>query len=102
MLSNAQPSQNPLDYISPQAAIASGLDATAVYTAWSKGLAQYPTQQAALNAGIPAGVVTQLWTQSRQYVGAQTSFFGLSSGTLLMLGAGLLGFAALSGGRRRR
>ena len=45
-LMNAQAtlSQNPLNYSSPQYAIAAGLDPTAVNTAWAQSLAQYPTQ----------------------------------------------------------
>jgi hypothetical protein len=73
MNAQALVSQNPLDYSSPQYAIAAGLDCNVVNDAWAKSLAQYPTQESAINAGIMAGVVTQLWAQSRQYVGAPTT-----------------------------
>jgi hypothetical protein len=65
LLATAQTSQNPTDYVSPQAAIAAGLDPQKVYVAWSSALAKFPTQQAALAAGVPAGVVTSLWPASR-------------------------------------
>jgi hypothetical protein len=58
-----QPSDNALDYASPQAAVAAGLDPRKVYAKWSSALAQFPSPQAAISAGIPAGVVNQLWQQ---------------------------------------
>ena len=103
---NMQNSQSPLDYVSPQAAIAAGLNSQVVYAAWAQGLARYPTQQAAIAAGIPAGVVTQLWGQSRQSVPpASTSFFdqaplGIANKYLIAAGAGLFALVSLKGGRR--
>lgn len=61
-----RPSTNPLDYTSPQAAIAAGLDPPTVYTKWMAALAKFPSPQAAISAGVPAGVVNQLWQQSYQ------------------------------------
>lgn len=81
---------NPLDYSSPQFAIAAGLDPTAVMLAWAKGLAQYSTQDAAVAAGIMPGVVTQLWGASRQYV--QTAPSGTPTIVIVMIAAGLLAF----------
>jgi len=102
LLTTQQASQNPLDYVSPQAAIAAGLPAQAVYNAWSAGLAKFPTQQAALQAGIPAGVVTQLWAQSRSAAPASSSgfFSGISTTTLLLIGGGILVLPRLLGRRR--
>lgn len=54
-------SQNPLDYVSPQAAIAAGLDAGAVKTAWAAQVNSFPSVQDAINAGIAPTVVTELW-----------------------------------------
>jgi len=96
-------SQDPLDYVSPQAAIAAGVPAQTAYNAWSGAIARFPTQQAALAAGIPAGVVTQLWAQSRTAVPASTSFFsGTTLGlpnTLLLFGAGGIALLAFARGR---
>lgn len=61
-----RPSTNPLDYTSPQAAIAAGLDPVTVYSKWTAALARFSSPQAAISAGVPAGVVNQLWQQSYQ------------------------------------
>jgi hypothetical protein len=104
LLTQQQNSQNPLDYVSPQAAIAAGLPAQAVYNAWSAAMARFPSQNAALAAGIPAGVVTQLWAQSRAAAPATTSslFGGISTTTLLFAGGAVLLLPMLLGGRGRR
>lgn len=104
LLTTQQNSTDPLDYTSPQAAIAAGLPAQAVYNAWSASMARFPTQQAALNAGVPAGVVTQLWAQSRSALPA-TSFLdqsplGISNKVLLAGGVGLVLLVGMRRGRR--
>ncbi len=58
----AQPSQDPLSYVSPQQAVAAGLDPQTVAAAWQQALWKYPSPQAAISAGFPAGVVNQYWT----------------------------------------
>lgn len=83
LLTQAQPSNNPLAYVSPQAAIAAGLDAQGTYEAWVQALSQFSTVQDAVNGGIPAGVVTQLWAASRK---AQAKGKRLSPQALLALG----------------
>jgi hypothetical protein len=100
VLTSAQASQNPTDYISPQAAIAAGLDPQKVYSAWSGALAKFPTQQAALAAGVPAGVVNQLWTASRSASAPSSSWldqttFGIPNKWLLGGGVGVFALAAL-------
>lgn len=104
LVTQAQSSTNPLDYVSPQAAIAAGLNQQTVYNAWSGQMSKYPTMTAAIAAGIPAAIVTQLWTQSRQAVAQPTAapatIFGMSSSTLLLAGAGLFAVLTLSGRRR--
>jgi len=110
VLTSAQTSKNPTDYVSPQAAIAAGLPAAQVNASWAQAMAQYPSTTAAIAAGVPAGVVTQLWAQSRNYAAAAPaswitqSTFGIPNGTLLLFGGGLLAFSMLSGsgGYRRR
>jgi hypothetical protein len=104
LLTQQQNSQNPTDYVSPQAAIAAGLNPQVVYDAWSKGLARFPTQQAALNAGIPAGVVTQMWAQSRTAAPPPSSgtILGVPIATAALVGGGILLLPLLLGGRRRR
>lgn len=102
-----KPSTNPLDYTSPQAAIAAGLDPATVYSKWTASLAQFSSPQAAIAAGVPAGVVNQLWQQSYQNAANKAAtpsgtIFGLSPTTLLAAGAGLFALTALGGGRRRR
>jgi hypothetical protein len=92
---------NPLDYVSPGAAIAAGLDPTTVNAAWTAGLARYPSQAAAIAAGIAPAVVTMFWSASRQYA-ATAPPTGLSGNTLLIGGGLILAFALLSGGRRGR
>lgn len=54
-------SGNPLDYASPQSAIAAGLDQTKVNTAWTAYVNSFPGVQAAINAGLAPGVVTEYW-----------------------------------------
>jgi hypothetical protein len=104
---NQAPSKSPLDYVSPQAAIAVGLDPQTVYDAWTKALARFPSKSAALASGIPAGVIEQLWQPSRA-VGASTPASWLSQSLLgipnTWLVAGGLGIAALVAvrGRGRR
>jgi hypothetical protein len=97
------PSQSPLDYTSPQAAIAAGLDPTTVYNAWSKALARFPSPQAAISAGIPAGVVNQLWQQSNVAAAnaAAKSASSIPWG-MIGLGAGALVLLSALGGKRRR
>lgn len=101
------PSTNPLDYTSPQAAVAAGLDAVAVMAAWTKALARFPSPQAAISAGVPAGVVNQLWQQSQVNAANNAAASAASSasvGTLALYGGGaLLLLMALGGhgGRRR-
>lgn len=104
LLTQQQNSKSPLDYVSPQAAIAAGLNPNTVYAAWSQALARFPTQQAALNAGIPAGVVTQLWAQSRTAAPASTSgtILGIPTTTALAIGGGILLLPLLLGHRGRR
>jgi hypothetical protein len=109
LLTNMSPPTDPLSYISPQAAIAAGMDPTTVYNAWAQSMAQFPTQQAALNAGVPAGVVTQLWGQSRSYVqpAAAPSWWagttlGVSNTTLALGGGVALMLFAFSSGRHKR
>jgi hypothetical protein len=92
------PSQNPLDYVSPQAAIAAGLPSGPVMQAWTQALASFPTPTAAVNAGIPAAVVTQLFEPSRAYVQQNPSWFdqktfGIPNGVWLV--GGLAGAVAL-------
>lgn len=101
LLTQQQNSRNPLDYVSPQAAIAAGLPAQQVYNAWSTALARFPSQQAALNAGIPAGVVTELWAQSRAAAPASTSNTFLGVPVTYLFGGGLA-ILALAGLRGRR
>ncbi len=102
VLTSAQNSQNPTDYVSPQAAIAAGLDPQKVYAAWSGALAKFPTQQAALAAGVPAGVVTSLWAASRSSAPAVASgsfldqtTFGVANKWLLVGGAGIVLLASM-------
>lgn len=106
LLTQQQNSQNPLDYVSPQAAIAAGLPSQAVYNAWSAAMAKFPSQQAALNSGVPAGVVTQLWAQSRAAAPAATSFLDaapLGVPNIYLIGGGLAFFLLPSlMGRGRR
>jgi hypothetical protein len=104
LVTQAQSSTSPLDYVSPQAAIAAGLNQQTVYNAWAGQMAKYPTMTAAIAAGIPAAIVTQLWSQSRQAAAAPptatTTIFGMNSNTLLLAGAAIFGIALLSGRRR--
>jgi hypothetical protein len=97
LLTTQQLNPDPLSYVSPQAAIAAGLPAQTVYSAWSSSLARFPSQQAALNAGIPAGVVTQLWAQSRAAApaAATNTFLGVPITYLLGGGFALLLLAGL-------
>ena len=59
-----QPSQNPLDYVSPQQAVAQGLNPGKVAGAWSAFLTNFASPQDAIAAGVPAGVVNQYWVAS--------------------------------------
>lgn len=86
LLTTQQNSTDPLDYVSPQAAIAAGLPASQVNTSWSTALAKFSTQSAALAAGIAPAVVTQYWAQSRSALPAASS---TSSSTLLLIAGGV-------------
>jgi hypothetical protein len=101
----AKPSTSPLDYTSPQAAIAAGLDPQTVYNAWSAALARFPSPQAAISAGVPAGVVNQLWQSAyanRAATPAPSIFSGINLGTLAWVGGGLFLLSALGGRRGMR
>jgi hypothetical protein len=100
----ATPSKDPLDYVSPQAAIAAGLPQDAVYAAWTKALARFPSPQAAISAGVPAGVVNQLWQQSNVNAANAAAKSQASSAQLagiLPWAAGGLLLLAVMGGRKR-
>ena len=83
-LTAQQNSQNPLDYVSPNAAIAAGLD------------------PATVNAGINAGVVNSLWAPSRAYVGTGSSITSWLAGNIPLVAAGIGIFALASIARSRR
>jgi hypothetical protein len=61
LLVQAPTSQNPLDYASPEAAVAAGLSPAQVTAAWSGQINQFSTVNQAINAGVPPTAVTQLW-----------------------------------------
>lgn len=92
---DAQPSQDPLSYVSPQAAVAAGLDSRTVALAWQQALWTYPSPQAAIAAGFPAGVVNQYWTAAPPPAPKKSLL-----GTLLFAGAALVATAALVGGMK--
>jgi hypothetical protein len=98
-----QPSQSPLDYVSPQAAIAAGLNPTTVYQAWGIGVSKFSSPQAAVNAGIPAGVVNQMW-QATPVAASSSSgtIFGMSPTTLMFAVAAAFTLPLLFGGGKRR
>jgi hypothetical protein len=99
-----KPSTSPLDYTSPQAAIAAGLPSAQVMAAWTQALARYPSPQAAINAGIPAGVVNQLWQQSSVNAANASAASAAQSAQLASIlpwaAGGLLLVLALGGKRR--
>ena len=105
----AAPSQNPLDYVSPQAAVAAGLDPQTSYTAWTTALAQkiasgqIVSQQDAIQQGFPPGLITQMWSAA---VAASPAFvkpaswldqstFGIKNSVLIAGGIGLGALALL-------
>jgi hypothetical protein len=97
---------DPLNFVSPQAAIAAGADPQKTAAAWTKAVASFPSQGAAIAAGIPAGVITQLWAASRSMVPPPAggswfsgSTFGIKNAYLV---AGLAGIALLAGGKKGR
>jgi hypothetical protein len=97
---------DPLNFVSPQAAIAAGADPQKTATRWTQAVASFPTQSAAIAAGIPAGVITQLWAASRSIVPPPAggswfdgSTFGIKN---VYLVAGLAGIVLLAGGKRGR
>ncbi len=104
----AQPmTLDPLNFVSPQAAIAAGADPQKTYAAWQRALASFPTQQAAVAAGVPAGVVTSLWAASRSAgAGAPAGSSWLDGSTFgiknIYLVAGVAGLALLAGGKKGR
>jgi hypothetical protein len=101
------PSSDPMDYVSPQAAIAVGLDEKIVMAAWTKAMARFPSPQAATNAGVPAGVVNQLWQQSHVNAANAAAASKTSSANLMSVlpwaAGGVLLLAVLGGhGRKGR
>jgi hypothetical protein len=102
-LTAAQTSQNPLDYVSPNAAKAAGLNPAAVDAAWAKGLARFRTAQDAVNAGINAGVVKSFWAKSRNVgpsTSSITSWLASNWQVVAAVGGGALLLGAMSGGKR--
>jgi hypothetical protein len=104
----AQPmSLDPLNFVSPQAAIAAGADPQKTAAAWTKAVASFPSANAAVAAGIPAGVVTQLWAASRSVIPPPSgswfdgSTFGIPN-KFFAFGAGGIMLLAVLGGKRRR
>jgi len=83
---------NPLDYASPQSAVAAGLDPTVVNAAWAKAINAFPSAAAAVNAGVPAAVVTDMWTGGPGPVPWWKKY-----PMLTLAGAGALAIAILSG-----
>lgn len=55
-------SANPLNYVSPQQAIAQGVDPATANAAWAQLVNSYASVQDAVNAGLAPTVVTDLWT----------------------------------------
>lgn len=100
------PSKNPLDYTSPQAAVAAGLNQNTVMATWSASIARFSSPQAAIDAGVPPGVVNQLWQQSqvnaaKQAVKNLASSVGIGK-VALYSGAAVLLLLAVGGGRKKR
>jgi hypothetical protein len=98
---------DPLNFVSPQSAIAAGADPTKTAAAWTKAVASFPTAQAAVAAGVPAGVVTSLWSASRAVVPPPSGpswFDGSTFGIKNIFLVGGLGFVALlaAGGKKGR
>lgn len=98
------PSPDPLGYVSPQAAIAAGLDANTVNAAWTAAVNKYPTAQAAIAAGVPAGVVTSLWKGAVAAPATAAGWLdqsplGVKNKYLVGIGAAVVGLAALHKGR---
>ena len=98
---------DPLNFVSPQAAIAAGVDPQKAFTAWTKAVGSFSSQQAAVAAGIPAGVVTSLWPASRTIVdsfGKQPSLINQLGGwpKVFVYGAVGLGLLVLLGGGKGR
>jgi hypothetical protein len=83
---------NPLQFASPQSAIAAGLDPTTVNTAWANLVNSYPSSQAAVNGGVAPGTVTELWNGGAQP--APPSWWKKNSLLLIAgVGAAALAFA---------
>jgi hypothetical protein len=112
LLTSARPSSDPLDYISPQSAIAAGLEPSAVYAAWSNSLrsqiasGKIKSQQDAIAQGWAPGVVTELWTQASSAAAttASTSWldqapFGVANKWLLAGGTGIFLLVGMRGKR---
>jgi hypothetical protein len=98
------PSTDPLDYVSPQQAIAAGLDPGKVYAAWSTSLQKFASPSAAISAGVPAGVVNQLWQDSaNKKANTPPSFFSQSTfgipNTILAAGLGAIVLLGVMKGR---
>jgi len=111
LITSARQSSDPLDYVSPQAAIAAGLEAQTVYTAWVNALrsqiasGKIKSQQDAIAQGWAPGVVTQLWAQaSAAVVGTSASWLdqaplGIANKWLLAGGAGIFALVSMRGRR---
>jgi hypothetical protein len=99
LITGMSPPSDPLSFVSPQAAIAAGLDPTTTYNAWVQAMAQFPTQSAALAAGVPAGVITQLWQQSRSMVTAPAAPNWLAQNWMWLAGGAAILLVA-AGGKR--
>lgn len=86
-LNSPVPIQNPLGYVSPQAAVAAGLNPAYVYRQWKLFVCGYSSPQAAVAAGIPPGVVTQLWEKKTKHSRAGVPPWLLIAGAGVLVGA---------------
>jgi hypothetical protein len=61
LLVQAPVSSNPLNYVSPQQAIAAGVDPGQATAAWTQYVNSFQSVQQAIQAGVAPTVVTDLW-----------------------------------------
>lgn len=109
LITAAVQSADPLDYISPQAAIAAGLDPARVYAAWTSSLqaqvssGKIKSPQDAIAQGWSPGVVTELWpqvaAQPKPVSWLDQAPLGIANKWLLAGGAGIVLLTGLKGRR---
>jgi hypothetical protein len=102
LTTSATPVSNPLDYVSPAAAIQAGLPAAQVNTAWANQAQANNAAAAAAGISNAAASIAKVFTSGSPGSGyvSQTAAAPVNTSSLLLIGAGVFLIAMLAGGKK--